>query len=281
MPGRLEKTVLITGASSGIGRAAAIYMAERGFSVIGTSRSLDRLQSLKDEATRSDLSIAAVELDPNRDEAVDSVLPDLISEHGGIDVLVNNAGYILWGPVGSLSVAELKSQFETNLFACQRLIRAVLPGMIEGGQGTIINVSSVAGRLATPFTGAYAASKFALEGLSEALRTELWPLGVRVALVEPGLIRTDLQARQTVAREAESEGSPYAPYVARFRSRHRRFERFGRDPIKVARVIYKLARAQRPAFRNVVGIEASLGIFGKRLLPERLFQAMLTRATMR
>ncbi len=92
MSGRLEKTVLITGASSGIGRAAAIYMAERGFSVIGTSRSLDRLQSLKDEATRSDLSIAAVELDANRDEAVDSVLPRLIAEHGGIDVLVNNAG---------------------------------------------------------------------------------------------------------------------------------------------------------------------------------------------
>ena len=281
MSGRLGKTVLITGASSGIGRAAAIYMAERGFSVIATSRSLDRLQSLRDEATRLDLSIAAVELDPNRDEAVDSVLPDLISEHGGIDVLVNNAGYILWGPVGSLSVAELKSQFETNLFACQRLIRAVLPKMIESGQGTIINVSSVTGRLATPFTGAYAASKFALEGLSEALRMELWPLGVRVALVEPGLIRTGLQARQTLAQEVESEGSPYAPYIAQFRSRHRRFERIRRDPVKVARVICKVARARRPAFRNGVGIEASLGIFGKRLLPERLFQAMLTRATMR
>ena len=281
MSGRVKKTVLITGASSGIGRATAIYMAERGFSVIGTSRSPDRLQSLSDEASRSDLSIAAVELDPNSDEAVDSVLPDLISQHGCIDVLVNNAGYILWGPVGSLSVAELKAQFETNLFACQRLIRAVLPGMIEGGQGTIINVSSVAGRLAAPFTGGYAASKFALEGLSEALRTELSPLGVRVALVEPGLIRTQLQATQTVARDAESEGSPYAPYVAQFRSRHRRIERIRRDPVRVARVIYKIARARRPAFRNVVGIEASLGIFGKRLLPERLFQAMLARATMR
>ena len=275
------KTVLITGASSGIGRAAAVYMAQRGFSVIGTSRSIERLRTLTDEASRSGLPITGVELDPNTDKGVAGVLPALVDERGGIDVLVNNAGYILWGPVGSLSVAELEAQFETNVFACQRLIRAVLPGMIERRQGTIINVSSVAGRLAAPFSGAYAASKFALEGLSEALRVELWPLGVRVALVEPGLFRTNLQATRIVAEEAEAEGSPYARYVETFKSRHRKFEMVSRDPVRVARVIHKIARSRRPAFRYVVGLEASIGILGKRLLPERLFQTLLSRATLR
>ena len=275
------KTVLITGASSGIGRAAAVYMAERGFSVIGTSRAVGRLRTLTDEASRFGLPITGVELDPNTDDGVAEVLPALVDERGGIDVLVNNAGYILWGPAGSLSAAELEAQFQTNLFACQRLIRAVLPGMIDRGHGTIINVSSVAGRLAAPFSGAYAASKFALEGLSEALRIELWPLGVRVVLVEPGLFRTNLQATQIVAEEAEVEGSPYARYIERYKTRHRKFEMISRDPVKVARVIHKAARARRPAFRYVVGLEASLGILGKRLLPERLFQTLLSRATLR
>ena len=275
------KTVLITGASSGIGRAIAVYMAQRGFSVIAASRSAERLQTLIGEASRSGLPISAVEMDPNSDESVSGVLPALIEDRGGIDVLVNNAGYILWGPVGSLSVVELEAQFETNLFACQRLIRAVLPGMIERGHGTIINISSVAGRLAVPFSGAYAASKFALEGLSEALRVELWPLGVRVVLVEPGLFRTNLLNTKVVAEEAEVEGSPYARYVERLRSRHRKFEKISRDPVKVARVIHKIARSRRPAFRYVVGMDASLGILGKRLLPERLFQTLLSRATLR
>ena len=275
------KTVLITGASSGIGRATAVYMAERGFSVIGTSRSVERLRTLMDEASRLGLPITGVELDPNTDEGVAEVLPALVDERGGIDVLVNNAGYILWGPAGSLSAVELEAQFQTNLFACQRLIRAVLPGMIDRGQGTIINVSSIAGRLAAPFSGAYAASKFALEGLSEALRIELWPLGVRVVLIEPGLFRTNLQATKVVAEDAEVEGSPYARYVERYKSRHRKFEMISRDPVKAAKVIHKAARSRRPAFRYVVGLEASLGILGKRLLPEGLFQTLLSRATLR
>ena len=187
-----QDTVLITGASSGIGRAAALYLAERGYPVVGTSRSLPRLSGLLDDARRNGLPVYGAELDVNNDAAVERAMPELDERHGPIGALVNNAGYGLWGPVGNLSSDELRAQFETNVFAAQRLIRAVLPAMLERRSGTIVNVSSVLGRLGTPFNGAYVASKFALEGLSESLRTELWPFGVRVAVVEPGLVQDGL-----------------------------------------------------------------------------------------
>ena len=202
-----------------------------------------------------------------------------MNEHGTIDVLVNNAAYGLWGPVESLTIAEVKTQFETNCFAAIRLIKAVLPGMVRQGKGTIINISSVEGRIATPFNGAYAASKFALEGLSEALRVELWPLGVHVAVVEPGLFRTGFFENQVVGEKAESSELPYLPYIQRYKTKRARYERLSTDPIEVAKVIHKIVRSRRPAFRHPVGLEARLGTLAARLLPERVFQAMLSRAT--
>ena len=274
-----EQRVLITGASSGIGLVTALYLAERGYSVIGTSRSLDRLAELEEAASKRGLDVTSLELDVNSDAGVQAVVPGVLEKHGTIDVLVNNAGYNLWGPAQSLSMEELKAQFETNLFATVRLAKAVLPGMIERRRGTIINVSSIAGRIATPFNGGYAASKFALEGLSEAMRVELWPLGVRVVLVEPGLFRTRLFENQVIAADVESADLPYRPYVDKYRARRRKFERLTADPVKVARVIHKAIRSRRPAFRYLVGREAWLGVYGKRFLPERLFQALLSRAT--
>ena len=134
-----------------------------------------------------------VELDMNSDDSVDSVMPALISQFGSIDALVNNAGFGVWGPIQSLSIDELKTQFEANFFGAVRMIHAVLPTMIERGEGRIVNISSVLGRFGTPFNGAYVASKFALEGISESLRIELAPLGVHVSVVEPGLFETDFQ----------------------------------------------------------------------------------------
>ena len=273
--------VLITGASSGIGLASAMYLAERGYQVVGTSRSMDRLQGLLDEARRRSLPVSGAELDINSDAEVERVVPELAGRHGGIGVLLNNAGYGLWGPIGSLSTRELAAQFETNVFAAHRMTRAVLPAMLERRRGTIINVSSVLGRLATPFNGAYAASKFALEGLSESLRTELWPFGVRVAVIEPGLFRTEFISNQVTAAAAEDEDSVYAPYVRRYRQRSLAMHRKGADPVRVARVIYKIIRSRRPAFRYPVSLEARLGGLGARLLPERLFLYLMGRFTMR
>ena len=275
-----SRRILITGASSGIGLATALYLAEKGYEVIGTSRSMARLAGLRDEAASRGVAVATVELDINTDEGVEGALPRIIDEHGAIDVLVNNAGYGLWGPVESLSMEELRSQFETNLFAAVRLIKAVLPEMAKRGRGTIINVSSVLGRMGTPFNGAYVSTKFALEGLSESLRAELWPLGIHVALVEPGVFRTNFQANQVIAARAHSSDLPYHPYVQMYRERSGRFSKFYADPVKVAKVVHKIVRSRRPRFRYPVGPDARLGMLATRLMPEGIFQALLRRATM-
>ena len=281
MPAAQGSTVLITGASSGIGRATSLYLAERGYAVIGTSRSLARLEELHRESSDRNLAFSPFELDINSDDAVERAIPELTTEHGPINVLVNNAGYGLWGPIESLSMAEVRALFETNFFAALRLIKAVVPDMVRRRSGTIINVSSVLGRLATPFNGAYAASKFALEGMSEAMRVELWPFGVRVALVEPGMIRTAFHEKQVIGRQALSEELPYYPHTERFRVRHDRYGMLSGDPITVARAIHKIVRSKRPAFRHPVGPGARLGILGARLIPETAFQALLSRATIR
>ena len=276
-----SKTVLITGASSGLGMASSLYLAAKGYSVIGTSRAMDRLAPLRNEATARSLPITPVELDINDDDDVGRVVPALIEEHGTIDVLVNNAGYGLWGPVESLSISELRAQFETNLFAAVRLIKCVLPGMLEQRSGTIINVSSVLGRLGTPFNGAYVSSKFALEGLSESLRAELQPFGVRVAVIEPGLFETNFHANTVVADRARSGDLVYAPYLQVTGEESRRFRRLSSDATRVAKAIDRIVRSRRPAFRHPVGSAARLGILGARLLPERLFHALVVRATRR
>ena len=274
-------TVLITGASSGIGKVTALLLAEHGYDVFGTSRSENRLAALRDEAARRGVNVKGVVLDINDEAAVDSAMPRLLDEAGGtFDVLVNNAGYGLWGPVQSLAMDELKAQFETNFFAAIKLTNTVLPAMIDQRNGTIVNVSSVLGRIGTPFNGAYAASKFALEGLSEALRVELRPFGVDVALVEPGLFDTGFIDNMTRSRGSEDAGSPYQPYMSRYRNRHRRFEVRAADPIKVARAILKIVRSRRPALRHPVGLDARAGTLGARLIPERLYEALLARATL-
>lgn len=271
------KSVLITGASTGIGRAAALYLAERGYRVAATSRSLDRLNGLRREAERFG-DIHCVELDVDSDRSVTEATESVIEAYGRVDVLVNNAGYGLWGPVQSFSLEELRSQLETNFFGAFRMIKAVLPSMTAAGSGTIINVSSVEGRLVTPFSGGYAASKFALEGLSEALRYELWPQGIRVAVVEPGLFATGFHDSQVEAADAGSPDLPYGPSIARYREQRGKYDRFAKDPVRVAKVIHRIIRSRRPRFRYPVGMEATIGIPASQLMPERLYQAILGRA---
>ena len=280
MTDRAQQTVLITGASSGIGEVTAIYLAEKGYKVIGTSRAEERLGGLRAAMSNGNLPITPLELDINSDEDVDSVLTQLLEEIGTVDVLVNNAGYGLWGPVELLSMEELRAQFETNFFAAVRLIKAVLPGMESQRSGTIINVGSVAGRLATPFNGAYSASKFALEGLSESLSHELRPMGISVAIVEPGLYSTNFQKNRVVAKGTRNSGSPYGPHIDRYNRAHRRFDRLSSDPKEIAKVIHSIIRRRHPTLRHPVGFEARMGMMGARFIPERLFQKMVRKATL-
>ena len=273
--------VLITGASSGIGRATALYVAERGYAVIATSRNASRLEGLHEEAERRNLAIISVELDINSEDDVAFIVPELLERYGAIDALINNAGFGMWGPVEILSDAELKNQFETNFFAAVRMMRAVLPTMIKRQHGIIVNISSVLGRIGTPFNGAYASSKFALEGISESLKTEVQPFGVRVAMVEPGLFRTNFPDNSVRGAAAGDENMAYSPYIRQYSDNKEMFHRFGGNPVRVAKVVHKIITSPSPNFRNPVGIDARAGTLGARLLPERLYWRIMSKATLR
>ena len=278
---REAQTVLITGASAGIGKITCLYLAEKGYNVIGTSRASSRLSDLYSEADQRGVTVHELELDINSDAEVQRVMPEVFNQFGEIHALVNNAGYGLWGPLEIVSIDEMKTLFETNVFAVLRMTQVVLPAMIERRAGKIVNISSVFGRLATPFNGAYASSKYALEGLSESMNHEVSPFGVHVALVEPGLFETEFQRNQIRAERADDPNLAYAPYVQRYNDRHQTFDKLASDPVKVAKVIHKIIRSRRPALRHPVGLESHAGIMGTRLLPGRLFQWMLGRATLK
>lgn len=278
---REAQTVLITGASAGIGKITCLYLAEKGYNVIGTSRASSRLGDLYSEADQRGVTVHGLELDINSDAEVQRVMPEVFKQFGEIHALVNNAGYGLWGPLEIVSIDEMKTLFETNVFAVLRMTQVVLPAMIERRAGKIVNISSVLGRLAIPFNGAYASSKYALEGLSESMNHEVSPFGVHVALVEPGLFETEFQRSQVRAQRADDPNLAYAPYVQRYNDRHQTFDKLASDPVKVAKVIHKIIRSRRPALRHPVGLESHAGIMGTRLLPGRLFQWMLGRATLK
>jgi NAD(P)-dependent dehydrogenase (short-subunit alcohol dehydrogenase family) len=193
-----DETVLITGCSSGIGRATAEYFLDDGWTVYATARDEDDIADLGEQGARTDV------LDVTSDDDVARVVDRIDDEQGGLDCLVNNAGYGLYGPIEDIPVERLHDQFDVNVYGPHRLTRAVLP-LLREAEGTICNVSSVQGRLSVPGAGAYSGSKFALEAMSDALRAEVDPFDVDVVLVEPGPVATNFQDR------AESEANSLVP----------------------------------------------------------------------
>ena len=275
------KTVLITGASSGIGEATALHLARRGYRVLATSRELSRLERLMAQDRSPSLDILPYQIDVNEAASVESVVPSMLEGVGSLDGLVNNAGYGLWGCLEDLTIEEVKAQFETNVFAVLRMSQAVLPHMRERGGGTIINVGSVAGRIGSPAGGAYAASKFALEGLSKVLRMEVAQFGVRVVLIEPGLFRTNFFRDRVVGERALDPRSQYYGYASRIGGHSEGNQRWAGDPAKVAKLIAKVLESRHPRQRYPVGIDARLGTLASRLLPDGLLEYIVKRVITR
>ena len=206
-----RQVVLITGATRGIGRAAALEVARRGHTVVATGRDVDRLDSLRREAVAEGLSVEAARLDVSDAEACEALTSGTIERLGRIDALVNNAGYGLWGPWEHVSEDEVRTVFETNFIGAMRLAKLVIPGMREQGFGTIINVGSIAGQASSPAGGAYAATKFAMNTMSRSMRLEVGRFGVRVVLLEPGIFKTDFVPSQVMAGAMDRETTPYEP----------------------------------------------------------------------
>jgi NAD(P)-dependent dehydrogenase (short-subunit alcohol dehydrogenase family) len=249
------KVALVTGASSGIGQAAAAALAAEGYRVFGTSRNAKNLGP----------GVAAVKLDVTSDSSAKACVAAVLKKTGRLDVLVNNAGYLLAGAVEECSLKDAQAQFQTNYFGAVRMTQAVLPAMRMAGQGHIITVSSLAGLVPLPFWGHYNASKFALEGLMETLRMELKPLGIRVCMVEPGAIKTAFYG------QAPAKGLPaYALRRKAMRTVMAGFEAKAPGPAAVGARIAQLAQQKRPALRNLVTKEAHLFTFLRWILPARV-----------
>lgn len=273
----MKPSVLITGCSTGIGRATALHLARRGFAVTATARRPETLEELAWQGCRT-LRLDLTDADSMR-EAVTTVE----AEHGAVGALVNNAGYGLPGAVEELPLDEIRRQFETNLFGPTALIQLVLPAMRARGRGRIVNVSSVGGRITTPGTGAYHASKHALEALSDALRFELRGFGIDVVVIEPGAIATHWV--DTAVAGLASRRAPEGPYAAldgavaqRMRAAHRGLLGLAAgSPEAVARAIEAALGARRPRTRYVVPAASRLFVLAGRWLPDRLWDAFLRR----
>jgi NAD(P)-dependent dehydrogenase (short-subunit alcohol dehydrogenase family) len=256
------RVVLITGASSGIGQACARHLARQGYRVFGTSR---RPEGVTGEP------FEMIPMDVTDDDSVRRGVEEVLRRAGRLDVLVNNAGFGIAGAVEDTSVEEAREQMETNFFGVLRLCRAVLPIMRAQGSGTIVIIGSLAGRIALPFQGLYSASKFALEGLSEALRMEVRPLGIQVVLIEPGDTRTNFTFRRRHTRA--SQDSPYAPRMQKALAVAGHDEQHGVPPESVARLLGRILRLRHPRLRYRAGsLFQKVAVSAKCFLPEALFE---------
>jgi short-subunit dehydrogenase len=279
---KTPQTILITGATTGIGRHAALHLARAGHTVIATGRNEKLLAALEKDAAKAGLGLHTTRLDVTDDDSIASAVAEAnrLTEGRGIDVLVNNAGYGQGGPVEEVSDVDLRRQFDTNVFGLVAVTRAFLPAMRARGKGRVVNVSSVGGRIAFPFLGVYTASKFALEALSDALRTELRPFGIEVALIEPGPIQSEFSDRtfDTVKRDADS-ASPYAAAYAKAVEVKRLSDAQAVGPECVSRAIEHASTARWPKARYVVPRRMLFVLFLAAWLPTRWMDAILRRMT--
>ncbi len=268
--------VLITGCSSGFGLLAALQFARKGDQVYATMRNPAKAGELEKAKSDENLSIDVLQLDVTDEASVTNAVRQVIDAAGRIDVLVNNAGIGAHGPIEETDDEEAKEIFETNFFGALRTIRAVLPQMRDQKSGTIVNVSSLTGRVAPPFEGIYSASKFALESATEALYYEVHPFGIRMALVEPGWFETNIGNTLRVPRRY-SDGSPYAEYDQRFVQAMTRLPGGGErgDAQVVAEAIYNAVHDEQPKLRYLVGQDAEMiGGLRRQMDDEQFEQAM-------
>lgn len=274
-----EKVAVITGSSSGIGLLTAIELASSGHRVVATMRDLSRRARLDEAAERAGVTgqLEIRRLDITETNTIPPLIEAVVRDHGHIDVLVNNAGFAMAGFVEDLRLAEIREQFETNFFGHVGMTKAVLPIMRRQRAGHIIIVSSISGRVGQPVLSSYSSSKFALEGWSEALRIEMFPLGIRVALIEPGAFGTDIWQRNAkIAEHALSANSPNRERAERFATMAKKLHKA--DPIVVARLIARVAANPNPKLRYRIGFDAHLQHWLRAVLPWRIYERLVAKA---
>jgi NAD(P)-dependent dehydrogenase (short-subunit alcohol dehydrogenase family) len=266
-----NKTALVTGASSGIGEATALQLAELGYTVYAAARRVERMSDLADRGIRTR------SVDVTDDPSMVALVEMIIADTGRIDVLVNNAGYGSYGALEDMPIEEARRQFEVNVFGLARLIQLVLPQMRAQRDGYLVNVSSMGGRIWEPLGSWYHASKFAVEGLSDSLRVEVAEFGIKVVIIEPGSIRSEWSAIAADHLEATSANTPYAKQAKVVGAVLRRVDRsqMAAGPEVVAEVIAKAVQSAKPRTRYVVGGGARSILLAERILPDRGFDRFI------
>jgi NAD(P)-dependent dehydrogenase (short-subunit alcohol dehydrogenase family) len=279
--GEITRIAVVTGSSSGIGFETALLLARSGFHTYATMRNLEKSKNITDIANNEKLPLQVVQLDVNDDISVKNAIDKIVAaaENKRIDVLVNNAGYGLFGPLEDLSIEEIKAQFETNFFGVIRVTQQVLPVMRNQSiGGTIVNVSSVGGRIGVPVLSAYQSTKFALEGLSESMSYELEPFGIRVVIIEPGFIRTNIINSSASAEKALDSKSPYFPLMQKVKNHFKSMMENASSsspPEEVAKVILQSITSKNPQLRYTVGNDAATIIQARMNMPDKEFRKMV------
>jgi NAD(P)-dependent dehydrogenase (short-subunit alcohol dehydrogenase family) len=266
-----HKTALITGASSGIGEATALQLAELGFTVYASARRVDRMSDLADRGIRTR------SVDVSDDDSMVTLIETIIADTGRIDVLVNNAGYGLYGALEDVPIVDARRQFEVNVFGLARLTQLVLPQMRAQRDGYIVNISSMGGKIWEPLGSWYHASKFAVEGLSDSLRVEVAEFGIKVVIIEPGTIRSEWSGIAADNLEATSANTPYAGLAKLVGAGLRAVDRLpiASGPEVVAEVIAKAVQDPKPRTRYPAGGGARGMLLAERILPDRGFDRFI------
>ena len=274
-----DKVALVTGSSSGIGFETSLRLARAGFNTYASMRNLEKSKNITEIAKKEKLPLQVVQLDVNNDGSVKDAIVKILKADQRIDVLINNAGYGLFGSVEDTSIEEIKAQFETNFFGVVRVTQQVLPLMRRQNSGTIVNVSSVGGRIGLPALSAYHSTKFALEGLSESIAFELEPFGIRVVIIEPGVIRTNILNSSSSAKKALDTKSPYFPLSQKLNDNFKSMmeSELSSPPEEVAKVILQAVTSENPQLRYSVGDDAANLIHARKNMPDKEFRKMIMK----
>jgi len=265
----MEKIAVVTGSSSGIGFETALALARESYYTYATMRDTKKGNRIKEIAKKENLNLEVLELDVDNDQTVQAAINKILKEKNRIDVLVNNAGYGLFGCLEDLSMEELKAQFETNFFGAVRVSQAVIPVMRKQKSGIIVNVSSVAGRIGFPVSPAYISSKFALEGLSESMRYELSPFGINIIIIEPGVIKTNFMSS---VKKSMKPDSVYKDITNKVIAGITMMAEMGTPAQEVARTIIKAIKSENPLPRYTVGNDAAMFLEAKKTKTDLEFE---------
>ena len=274
-----QQVAVVTGSSSGIGYETSLILARNGFLTYATMRNLNKSEDMKLTVAKENLPIQIKQLDVTDDVSVKNAIQEISSEAGHIDVLVNNAGYGLNGAFEDLAMDEIKAQYETNVFGLVRTTQAVLPIMRRQKSGTIVNISSGAGRFGFPGSSAYVSTKFAVEGLSESMSYELEPFGIKVVLIEPGFIRTNFTNAMVIAKKSQDPSSPYSQMMQKVAANSSEMAKNGSSVDVVSKAILEAVKSKSPTLRYLVGKDVEAWAANKKTMGDTEFHNMMQNLT--